>query len=81
MVNICTFFVYMGLKLIICLFDNRVNQISSSPVEPIFVCAGSSNKQDNGATLVAWSMKTMSACVSLFHYCLFIYLFIYLHSK
>ncbi|KAI8091447.1 uncharacterized protein B0P05DRAFT_265373 [Gilbertella persicaria] len=45
-----------------------VNQLSSSPVEPIFVCAGSSNQLSNNkksSALVAWSMKTMSACVSL----------------
>ncbi|KAF1806393.1 WD40-repeat-containing domain protein [Mucor lusitanicus] len=36
-----------------------VNQLSSSPVEPIFVCSGSGKK--SGA-LVAWSMKSMSAC-------------------
>ncbi|KAI9270113.1 WD40-repeat-containing domain protein [Helicostylum pulchrum] len=39
----------------------KVNHISSSPVEPIFVCAGSSSSNSSGA-LVAWSMKTMSAC-------------------
>ncbi|KAG1176005.1 hypothetical protein G6F70_008969 [Rhizopus microsporus] len=47
-----------------------INQISSSPVEPIFICAGSSNRVLNSnnnnnkrsGTLVAWSMKTMSAC-------------------
>lgn len=50
----------------------RVNQISSSPVEPIFVCAGSS-KQSSAAALVAWSMKTMSACVSSVCFCCFIY--------
>lgn len=67
-----------------------INHISSSPVEPIFVCAGSSNKMNTTATkssgaLVAWSMKTMSACVSfcfyfvsLFYIDLFI---IRVHSK
>jgi hypothetical protein len=44
----------------------RVNQLSSSPVEPIFVCAGSSKNKKSGA-LVAWSMKTMSACVKYYH--------------
>ncbi|CAO3647731.1 unnamed protein product [Mucor hiemalis] len=43
-----------------------VNQLSSSPVEPIFVCAGSNNRMKssdkNAGALVAWSMKTMSAC-------------------
>ncbi|ORE18816.1 hypothetical protein BCV71DRAFT_178849 [Rhizopus microsporus] len=47
--------------------------ISSSPVEPIFICAGSSNRVLNSnnnnnkrsGTLVAWSMKTMSACVNI----------------
>ncbi|KAI8083856.1 WD40-repeat-containing domain protein [Thamnidium elegans] len=39
----------------------KVNHISSSPVEPIFVCAGSNSSNSSGA-LVAWSMKTMSAC-------------------
>lgn len=45
-----------------------VNQLSSSPTEPIFVCAGSYNKlhpssTDKPGALVAWSMKSMSACV------------------
>ncbi|KAI9361489.1 WD40-repeat-containing domain protein [Pilaira anomala] len=43
-----------------------INHISSSPIEPIFVCAGSSNKMNtatkSSGALVAWSMKTMSAC-------------------
>ncbi|KAG1456269.1 hypothetical protein G6F46_001374 [Rhizopus delemar] len=43
-----------------------INQISSSPVEPIFICTGSSSKVLNNSkrsgTLVAWSMKSMSAC-------------------
>ncbi|KAI7874617.1 uncharacterized protein EV154DRAFT_430334 [Mucor mucedo] len=46
-----------------------VNQLSSSPIEPIFVCAGSGNKIHPGSNtsssaLVAWSMKTMSACLN-----------------
>ncbi|KAG0181809.1 WD repeat-containing protein 91 [Apophysomyces sp. BC1034] len=45
-----------------------VTQLSCSPVEPIFVCAGlgsktSSDNKRQGA-LVAWSMKSMSACGS-----------------
>ncbi|KAI8890260.1 WD40 repeat-like protein [Backusella circina FSU 941] len=43
-----------------------INLLSSSPVEPIFVCAGSGNRTGSSdkksGALVAWSMKTMSAC-------------------
>jgi hypothetical protein len=49
-----------------------INLLSSSPVEPIFVCAGSGNRtgsaSKNSGALVAWSMKTMSACVSFTSY-------------
>ncbi|KAI7872923.1 WD40-repeat-containing domain protein [Spinellus fusiger] len=42
-----------------------VTQLSSSPVEPMFVCAGSESKTATDSTrsgvLVAWSMKTMSS--------------------
>ncbi|KAI9021463.1 WD40-repeat-containing domain protein [Phycomyces nitens] len=42
-----------------------VTKLSCSPVEPMFVCAGSSNKASADNTrdgvLVAWSMKTMAA--------------------
>ncbi|KAI8349228.1 WD40-repeat-containing domain protein [Choanephora cucurbitarum] len=45
-----------------------VTQLSSSPVEPIFVCSGSSNQLQPGKqtsnALVAWSMKAMSSCGS-----------------
>ncbi|EIE88806.1 hypothetical protein RO3G_13517 [Rhizopus delemar RA 99-880] len=47
--------------------SDKINQISSSPVEPIFICTGSSSKVLNNSkrsgTLVAWSMKSMSACM------------------
>lgn len=43
-----------------------INHITSSPVEPVFICTGSNNKVINASkrstTLVAWSMKSMSAC-------------------
>lgn len=60
-----------------------VNQLSSSPIEPIFVCAGSGNKIHPGSNnksgaLVAWSMKTMSACVSVYIYCLYMMLIVFL---
>lgn len=56
-----------------------VNQLSSSPIEPIFVCAGSGNKIHPGSNsksgaLVAWSMKTMSACVSVILDCIFVWI-------
>ncbi|KAI8975990.1 hypothetical protein BDB01DRAFT_728354 [Pilobolus umbonatus] len=42
--------------------------ISSSPTEPVFVCAGSNNRMlsdtENSGALVAWSMKTMSSCLN-----------------
>ncbi|KAI9468260.1 MAG: hypothetical protein EXX96DRAFT_591450 [Benjaminiella poitrasii] len=46
---------------------SRISQLSSSPMEPIFVCASSSNnlQSNTKSALVAWSMKTMSACVQL----------------
>ncbi|KAI7905183.1 uncharacterized protein BX663DRAFT_430763 [Cokeromyces recurvatus] len=48
----------------------RINQLSSSPVEPIFICASSSNKMHSDknnakGALVVWSMKTSSACVMI----------------
>ncbi|KAF7731736.1 WD repeat-containing protein 91 [Apophysomyces ossiformis] len=45
-----------------------VTQLSCSPVEPIVVCAGLGSKTSSDSTrqgaLVAWSMKSMSACGS-----------------
>ncbi|KAI9258270.1 WD40-repeat-containing domain protein [Sporodiniella umbellata] len=43
-----------------------IHHITSSPVEPVFICTGANSKlisdSKRSTTLVAWSMKSMSAC-------------------